>query len=46
MDARPELSEINKLTMKESLGCVNLKIWDEDKAKLVGFQKVHESWGL
>lgn len=35
MDARPELSQINRLTLRESLGCTRLKIWDEDQRKMV-----------
>ena len=35
MDARPELAQINRLTLRESLSCVKLKIWDEDQNKMV-----------
>tara|TARA_R110002124_G_scaffold287216_1_gene471352 strand:- start:36624 stop:37733 length:1110 start_codon:yes stop_codon:yes gene_type:complete len=35
MDARPELKEINKLTLRDSLNCVQLKLWDEQQKKMV-----------
>jgi len=35
LDARPELKEINKLTLLQSLKCGTLKLWDEDKKQLV-----------
>ncbi len=35
MDARPELKEINKLTLLQSLKCARLKLWDEEKKRLV-----------
>lgn len=35
MDARPELKDINKLTFIQSLKCVRLKLWDEDKKQLI-----------
>ena len=35
MDAKPELSTINKLTFIESLKCVDLKLWDEETKRLV-----------
>jgi len=35
MNARPELENINKLTIRESLKCTGLKLWDEQQNKLV-----------
>ncbi len=35
MEARPELKEINRITLLESLKCASLKLWDEDKQRLV-----------
>lgn len=35
MDARPELKNINRITLLESLKCAKLKLWDEDKKQLV-----------
>lgn len=35
MDAKPELKTINRITLIQSLKCPNLKLWDENKKKLV-----------
>ena len=35
MDAYPELENINRLTFKQSLASINMKLWDEDQKKLV-----------
>lgn len=35
----PEFQEVTRLTFRESLKCARLKLWDEEKQKLVGFQK-------
>lgn len=43
MDARPELAEINKLTIRESLKCTDLKLWNEKENKMVS---LGEQWGL
>lgn len=40
MDARPELKTINRLTLRESLGCLKLKLWDEEKKRLVQFSAI------
>ena len=39
MDAWPELKTINKLTIRDSLKCTNLKLWDEEKSKLVAISR-------
>ena len=36
MDAQPALKNISKLTFKESLQCVHLKLWDEETNQLIG----------
>lgn len=36
-DAAPEMPEIRKLRLWESLKCIHLTLWDEDLRKLVGF---------
>ena len=36
----PELSDIRKLTLRESFKCVGLNLWDEDKRQLVRFEAV------
>ncbi|MCF6320674.1 MAG: fatty acid desaturase [Rhizobiaceae bacterium] len=33
----PELVDIRRLTLKQSLACINLRLWDEDSRKLVSF---------
>lgn len=35
MDLKPELQHINRITFLESLKCVHLKLWDEDKKMMV-----------
>jgi omega-6 fatty acid desaturase (delta-12 desaturase) len=40
MDDRPELATINRMTFRESLQCLDLKIWDEDKKELVSLKAV------
>lgn len=42
MDTWPgkELETMNRLSLRDSLNCLNLKLWDEDKNKLVPFSAV------
>jgi omega-6 fatty acid desaturase (delta-12 desaturase) len=35
LDASPELASINRLTLWESLKCVRLALWDEERRKMV-----------
>jgi omega-6 fatty acid desaturase (delta-12 desaturase) len=35
--AMPELCEVNRMTLRESLGTVRLTLWDEKSRRLVGF---------
>lgn len=37
----PELAAVRRLTMRESLACSKLKLWDEKAKKLVPFAKHH-----
>jgi omega-6 fatty acid desaturase (delta-12 desaturase) len=37
MEEVPELQHVTRLTFRESLRCLGLKLWDEDERKLVGF---------
>jgi omega-6 fatty acid desaturase (delta-12 desaturase) len=37
MRENPELQQVTRLTLRESLKCAGLKLWDEDRGKLVGF---------
>jgi omega-6 fatty acid desaturase (delta-12 desaturase) len=34
----PELQQVTRLTLFQSLRCARLKLWDEEKRKLVGFR--------
>ena len=40
MDARPELEDINRLTLRESLNSLPLKLWDESEERLVSFRQL------
>jgi len=35
----PELSNLRRLTLRDSLKCVHLGLWDEDRQKLISFAK-------
>lgn len=35
----PELRDMNRITFRQSLGCVKLVLWDEDARKLVSFRQ-------
>ena len=43
MRANPELAEINRLTLQESLNCANLKLWDEERRMLIPFKALKSS---
>ncbi len=36
----PELRDVGLLTLRESLGCVRLALWDETQKRLIGFSDV------
>jgi acyl-lipid omega-6 desaturase (Delta-12 desaturase) len=38
MDALPALSRMNRLTLRESLACVNLTLWDPMQRRLIAFR--------
>ena len=38
MRENPELQDARRLTLRQSLGCARLKLWDEAERKLVGFR--------
>src|SRR5262249_45466931 len=40
LDASPELQSINRLTLRESLKCTRLKLWDEDARRMIGFDEL------
>ncbi|WP_414653414.1 fatty acid desaturase [Geminicoccus sp.] len=35
--AHPELNDVNRITLKDTIGCFRLALWDEDKNRLVPF---------
>lgn len=35
MDAKPELGHINRMTIGESMKCIRLRLWDEEKGHMV-----------
>ena len=39
LDALPELADVNRLTLAESLRCVNLTLWDESQRRLVSYRE-------
>ncbi len=43
MDALPALSSINRLTIMESLKCVRLTLWDQEKRRLIGFHELPQA---
>jgi omega-6 fatty acid desaturase (delta-12 desaturase) len=39
----PELRAMSRLTLRQSVGCFRLALWDEAKQRLVSFRDVHRS---
>ncbi len=37
LDANDDLKTLNRMTFSDSLKCLNWRLWDEDKKKMVGF---------
>jgi omega-6 fatty acid desaturase (delta-12 desaturase) len=35
----PELRDMNRITLRQSFGCVKLVLWDEDTRRLVTFRQ-------
>jgi hypothetical protein len=38
----PNLAGIDRLTLLQSLGCVRLVLWDEDRQRLVSFREARQ----
>jgi omega-6 fatty acid desaturase (delta-12 desaturase) len=36
--ANPRLQNVTRLTLRDSIRCIKLKLWDEDSGRLVGFR--------
>ncbi|HSL79165.1 MAG TPA: fatty acid desaturase [Pseudolabrys sp.] len=39
----PELADVGRLTLADSLRCVRLVLWDESRGRLVSFRETHRS---
>jgi acyl-lipid omega-6 desaturase (Delta-12 desaturase) len=42
----PDLDGIGRLTLLQSLGCVPLALWDEDRQRLVSFREARRHYAL
>ncbi|MBY0558223.1 MAG: fatty acid desaturase [Hyphomicrobium sp.] len=40
LEASPELKSINRLTLRDSIRCARLKLWDEDQRRLIRFDEL------
>lgn len=40
LDSAPELGAINRITLRDSLQCARLKLWDEDRRRLISFDEL------
>ena len=38
----PEIANVGRLTLRQSLGCVNYALWDEDARRLISFRTLGE----
>jgi len=36
----PELAQVKRLTLRQSLACPKFRLWDEDRRKLVSFAEI------
>ncbi len=43
LDDHPELGEISRLTLRESLTCVKLQLWDESRRRLVSYAEARQA---
>ena len=41
-EENPELEPVTRLTVWQSLKCARLKLWDEQRRKLIGFREIRE----
>jgi acyl-lipid omega-6 desaturase (Delta-12 desaturase) len=39
-EKNPEFQQANRITLRQSLSCASLKLWDEDAGQMVGFQNL------
>ena len=40
LEAMPSLGKVNRLTLRQSMSCINLKVWDDESYRLVPLPKV------
>lgn len=45
LDGHEILGRVGRLTLRESLGCLNLALWDQEARKLIGFARVRRLQG-
>lgn len=43
MDALPELQDINRMSLKDSLSCLRFKLWDEQGQRMVDFSDLKKT---
>ncbi|MBZ0112279.1 MAG: fatty acid desaturase [Thermoanaerobaculia bacterium] len=43
LDENPELHQVTKITLRQSLSCARLRLWDEEERRLVGFRDLRRS---
>ncbi len=41
--ASPELRDINRMTLADSLKCASLKLWDENRRRLISFKELEQA---
>jgi len=46
LHARPELAPLSRLTLKQSLACVHLTLWDEQRRRLISFRECRGAYGV
>jgi len=39
----PELADVGRITLLESLGCVRMALWDENEQRLISFEAAHKA---
>jgi omega-6 fatty acid desaturase (delta-12 desaturase) len=42
----PEMQRVTRLTLRESLRCARLRLWDEDKRTMVGWRELRQTASL
>jgi omega-6 fatty acid desaturase (delta-12 desaturase) len=40
LNGSPELKSINRLTLRDSIRCARLKLWDENERRLIRFNEL------